>query len=194
MVENAADGQQSQPEEFADVLRGRRSINLFEPEPVGTEVLVEAIEVARWAPNHRRTEPWRFYVVGEQGKKAIAECTAGFDAETKGEKVGAARLQRLLAIPAYFVVTSRRSDDALVDRENYAATCCAVQNLMLHLWQRGVGVKWTTGTITREQRFYDVVGIDSSAESVVGFFWYGRAKLVPEQSRKAVDEIIVELS
>jgi nitroreductase len=180
-------------EELADVLRGRRSINLFEPDPVGIEVLMEAIEVARWAPNHRLTEPWRFYVIGEKTKRAIAESAADFEAETKGERVGAARLKRLAAIPAYFVVTARRGDDPLLDREDYAATCCAVQNLMLYLWQRGVGVKWTTGAITREQRFYDLLGIDRNAETVVGFFWYGRAKVVPEQSRKDVAEIVVKL-
>lgn len=193
MAENPADAREIDPDKFAEALRSRRSINLFEPAPIGTEVLLDAIEVARWAPNHRLTEPWRFYVVGEKTRQAIAECAAGFEAEAKGDKVGAARLKRLLGIPGYFVVTSRRSEDELLDRENYAATCCAVQNLMLYMWQRGIGVKWTTGAITREQRFYDVLGIDSETETVVGFFWYGRAKIVPQQSRKEVAEITVEL-
>ena len=55
-------------DELTALLRGRRSIDLFEPEPIGSGVLHEAIEVARWAPNHRLTEPWRFYVVGEVNK------------------------------------------------------------------------------------------------------------------------------
>jgi nitroreductase len=193
MPDSAAAELRLRAEELAEVLRGRRSINLFEPESVEVDVLMDAIEVARWAPNHRLTEPWRFYVIGEKTKQAIARTAADFEAETKGERVGAARLQRLSAIPAYFVVTARRSDDPLLDREDYAATCCAIQNLMLYMWQRGVGVKWTTGAITREQRFYDLLGIDRHAETVVGFFWYGRAKVVPEQSRKDVSDIVVAL-
>jgi len=180
---------------LAETLRGRRSINLFEPEPVGTGVLMEAIELARWAPNHRLSEPWRFYVIGEKTKHAIDQCAADFEAETKGARVGAARLQRLRAVPAYFVLTSALSgDDPLREIEDYAATCCAAQNLMLYLWQRGVGAKWTTGAITRERRFYDLLGIDPALESIVGFFWYGKAKVVPEQSRKPVEEIVVNLS
>jgi hypothetical protein len=62
---------------------------------------------------------------------------------------------------------------------------------MLYLWGCGIGVKWTTGAFTREQRFYDLVGIDASAEKVVGFFWYGRPKVVPEQKRQEVEEIVV---
>ena len=53
-------------ESVAELLRNRRSINLFEPEPVGTDVLLDAIDVARWAPNHRLTQPWRFYLLGPE--------------------------------------------------------------------------------------------------------------------------------
>jgi nitroreductase len=177
---------------IADVLRGRRSIDLFEPEPVRTDLLVEAIEVARWAPNHRLTEPWRFYVVGRATADAIVDLAAELDAAAKGEKAGAARRARLAAIPAFFVLTTRRSGDALLEREDYAACCCAAQNLMLYLWEHGVGVKWTTGGITRHPRFYELLGIDAAKEAVVGFFWYGRPKVVPTQKRRAVTEIVTE--
>lgn len=175
------------------LIRARRSINLFMPEPVPLTELEAAIDVARWAPNHRLTEPWKFYVVGPRMKEAIARCAADFEAESKGERAGEARYKRLIDVPGYFVVTSRIGNDELTDREDYAATCCAVQNLCLYLWQRGIGTKWTTGAITREPRFYELLGIDAARETVVGFFWYGRAKVVPEQQRKAVAESIVYL-
>jgi len=179
---------------LARLIRGRRSINLFEPEPVGTERLLEAIELARWAPNHRLTEPWRFYLLGEATAEAAARSAADLDAETKGSRAGEARYARLKAIPGNFVVTTRRSDDELTDRENYAACCCAVQNLMLYLWQHGIGVKWTTGAITREPRFYELLGIDSGVERIVGLFWYGRPKVVPQpQPRRDVGEIAIEM-
>ena len=177
----------------AELIRGRRTVNLFEPELVDRRVLADAIELARWAPNHRLTEPWRFYLIGPETLDAVTECWAGYEAEVKGEAAGEARRKRLAAIPGHFVVTSARHEDEVVDRENYAACCCAVQNLMLYLWQRGVGVKWTTGAITRESRFYHVLGIDEQADRIVGYFWYGRARLVGEQKRRAVDEIVVEL-
>lgn len=182
------------PAELARLIRNRRTINLYEPEPVGTDLLLEAIELARWAPNHRLTEPWRFYLLGEATADAAARCAADIDAATKGERAGEARYARLKAIPGNFVVTSRRSDDELTDRENYAACCCAVQSLMLYLWQHGVGVKWTTGAVTREPKFYELLGIDTGVERVVGLFWYGRPKVVPQpQPRQDVGEIVVEM-
>ena len=179
-------------DDFAAVLRARRSIDLFEPEPIGSPVLLDAIEVARWAPNHRLTEPWHFYLVGEMTRDAVIELAAELDAAAKGERAGEARRARLKGVPGFFALTSRRSDDALTDRENYAACCCAAQNLMLYLWRRGVGVKWTTGGMTRQQAFYDLLGIDASKEVVVGFFWYGVPKVVPAQERKSVAEIVTE--
>ena len=180
------------PDEMADAIRARRSINLFEPEPVGTESLLTGIELARWAPNHKLTEPWRFYLVGPKTREAIIDCAADYERQIKGERAAEARRARFAAVPGYFVLTSKRSDDSLVDRENYAACCCAVENLMLYLWQCGIGVKWSTGAITRQPRFYDVIGIDAETEAVVGMFWYGRPKVVPTQKRLPVEEIAVE--
>jgi len=180
--------------DFADVLRERRSIDLFAPGAVDTELLREAIEVARWAPNHRLTEPWRFYLLGRSTMRAVVDLAVELEVAAKGERAGAARRTRLEGIPGTFVLTSRRSEDALVDRENYAACCCATQNLMLYLWRRGIGVKWTTGGITRHARFYELLGVDSTIESVVGFFWYGVPKVVPTQQRRPVTEIVTELA
>lgn len=179
-------------DKLAELMRARRSIDLFAPEPAGSAVLLDAIEVARWAPNHRLTEPWRFYLIGNATRDAIIELAATLDAAAKGERAGEARRARLKAVPGFFALTSRHSEDALVDREDYAACCCAAQNLMLYLWDRGVGVKWTTGGITRHQKFYDLLGIDTSKEVVVGFFWYGIPKVVPTQKRKSVAEIVTE--
>jgi hypothetical protein len=64
---------------------------------------------------------------------------------------------------------------------------------MLYLWLKGIGVKWTTGGITRQQRFHDVLGIDPAKQSVVGLFWYGVPKVVPTQQRRPVEDIVTEL-
>jgi nitroreductase len=180
-------------EEFASVLRGRRSIDLFTPDPVAADTVLAAIEVARWAPNHRLTEPWRFYLLGRAAMRAFVDLAVELEVAAKGERAGPIRRARLEAVPGMLVLTSARSDDALLDRENYAACCCAAQNLMLYLWRQGIGVKWTTGGVTRQQRFYELLGIDSQRESLVGLFWYGVPKVIPTQKRRPVEEIVTEL-
>ena len=60
--------------------------------------------------------------------------------------------------------------------------------------KRGIGVKWTTGGITRQPRLYETLGIDPAAEMIVGYFWYGRPALVGPQQRRGVGEIVVPLA
>ncbi|HET7608059.1 MAG TPA: nitroreductase family protein, partial [Gammaproteobacteria bacterium] len=117
----------AQAEDFASVLRERRSIDLFAPDAVGVDTLFAAIEVARWAPNHRLTEPWRFYLLGPATRRAVVDLAVELEVAKKGERAGPVRRARLESVPGMFVLTSARSDDALLDRENYAACCCAAQ-------------------------------------------------------------------
>jgi nitroreductase len=156
--------------------------------------VLEAIEVARWAPNHRLTEPWRFYLLGPATLRPVIDLAVELEVAKKGERAGPIRRARLEAIPGMFVLTSPCRDDMLQEREDYAACSCAAQNLMLYLWRKGIGVKWTTGGITRHSRFYELLGVDSSKEFVVGLFWYGLPRVVPTQKRKPVEEIVTQLS
>ena len=89
----------ARPAEIDALLRGRRTINLYEPTPIGEEPLLAAIELARWAPNHRLTEPWTFYVISPETKERLARCAADMDAAAKGERVGQARYERMMAVP-----------------------------------------------------------------------------------------------
>ena len=47
-------------------IRTRRNIKEFKNTEVAGDLLKLILEAATWAPNHRRTEPWRFVVIGEE--------------------------------------------------------------------------------------------------------------------------------
>lgn len=178
---------------IADVIRDRRTINFFKPGIPPREIVLQGIELARWAPNHHLTEPWRFYLLSDSIKEQIVDLNARMVAEDRGEDAGRAKRERWSRIPGWLVVTCVRSDDDLRQKEDYAACCCAVHNLALYLWSRGVGMKWTTGAVTRSEDFYDLVWIDPVVEEVVGMFWYGYPDEVPVSVRKPVSEVLVEL-
>jgi nitroreductase len=178
------------PDAVARLIRSRRTVHLFEPEPVPEAVVLRALDLARWAPNHRLTEPWRFVLLGPETARAVADLNAALVAEQRGAEAGEAKRARWRAIPGWLVVTCRRSEDPVREREDYAACCCAVQNLQLYLWSEGVGVKWTTGPVTRTARFYDLLGLDAGRERVVGLLWYGLPAAVPEVSRRPLDEVL----
>ncbi len=179
--------------EFAEVLQGRRTIELFLHTHVPEALVRDAIEAAIWAPNHHVTEPWHFYLLGRQSIAACLELVRDLTAAKKGPEAGAFKAQRWAEKPGWLVVTCARSDDERRQREDYAACAAAVQNLMLFLWKAGIGTKWTTGDITRDPRFFDILGVDPAAELVVGLVWYGYPKLTPTQSRKPLDDVLIKL-
>src|SRR5881397_2337578 len=51
--------------ELEQAIRSRRTVKAFGREPVERETLEELLELARWAPNHNLTNPWRFRVLGQ---------------------------------------------------------------------------------------------------------------------------------
>lgn len=181
-------------EDTSTLLHGRRTIHDFLPEPVPEHLIHRAVELARWAPNHYRTEPWRFYVLGEEARGRIATLNADLVRAKQGERAAEVKLKRWLAVPGWLLLTCARSDDPVREREDYAACCCAAQNLMLYLWAEGIGVKWTTGEVSRRAEFYAALGLAGEREFVVGLFWYGRPAAVVEQQRGAVETVLSHIA
>ena len=179
--------------EFARVLRGRRTIDQFIQTAVPKELVLDAIELATWAPNHYVSEPWRFILPGEETIKRIVDLNATIVAEKKSPEHGEHKRRQWSEKPGWLIVTSPYNDDEVREREDYAACSAAVQNFMLYLWKAGVGTKWTSGPITRDKRFFEIIGVDRYAEFVVGMIWYGYPKITPAQSRKGLHEVLQEL-
>jgi len=175
------------------LLRARRTVHEFQQEPVPRALLHEALDAARWAPNHHRTEPWRVYLLGIEAQQAIATLNAENVRAARGDRAAEVKLARWSEMPGWLVMTAPHNDDRLRQQEDYAACCCAAQNFMLSFWSRGVGVKWTTGAVVRQPEFADIVGFSATDEYVVGLFWYGWPARVGDQHRAAVDTFVVEV-
>jgi nitroreductase len=175
---------------LADVIRSRRTVDNFQPQLPPRESILRAIELARWAPNHKHTQPWRFHLLGPETAREIVRMNTEIVRAQKGDAAAEAKQQRWSAVPGWLAVTCDVSDDRIRAEEDYAACCCAVQNLALALWAEGVGVKWSTGEVTRMPEFARLLGFEPGERRIVGLFWYGYPTSVPESRRKPVDEII----
>ena len=174
-------------------IKARRTTKLFLKQKVDSQLVMDAIDVARWAPNHHLTEPWHFYLLGPEKVAASAKLIGDLVRETKhDEELAAFKESAARSMPGWLLVTCKRSEDELLQQEDYASCCCAIQNLTLYLSEAGVACKWTTGLVTRDKRFFDLMDIDFEDEMVVGLLWYGYPKILPQQSRKSVDEIVTK--
>ena len=160
----------------------RRTINNFEPTlpPNYETALQKAIEAGIYAPNHKRTEPWRFYLLGPEAISKVCQLNADIISASKGFEAGQKKYKRWMDIPGWLVVTCTISEEDMNNptsaaREDYAACCCAVQNICLSLKAQGIGTKWTTGAVNFDERFANAVGFDYGREYTVGTVWFGKA-------------------
>jgi nitroreductase len=127
-----------------DIIRARRTSMLVDKErPVPNELIEELCELASWAPNHKRTWPWRFTAITGPAQlrfgDTVAEAMATFGDEPA--KVDKART-KYARTPAVVVVGSTAGDSELRAAENRDATAAAIQNFMLAATARGLATYW----------------------------------------------------
>jgi len=181
-----------------EAIRSRRSIFKFKPEPVPKDVLERIYEAGIWAPNHRLTEPWRFVVLGETTKEVLAQryseiqeakAAAGASAEAR-EALKKAGYAKFMSKPTIVAVVCLQDGDDIKKREDYAAVCCAMQNVALAGWAEGVGMQWSTGPITLEENTFKLLGVDYEKEYIIGFFYTGYPDEVLVPRRKPLSEVL----
>ena len=185
-----------------DAILSRRTIKEFKTEAVPDAILEQALSAGLWAQNHRMTQPWRFLVLGPATHQALAE--AGANAQIQGmradtdaatrDQIWRGAVQKLMSKPRLVVVTMVLSSDAFQRSEDYAATCCAIQNIQLAAWGEGLGMQWGTGKQTQQPETYTQLGIDPTTEEIVGFLYFGYPALVPPPApRKPLAEVMRQL-
>jgi nitroreductase len=161
-------------------IRSRRTHKAFGPEPVQPTVLDELFELARWAPNHNLTNPWRFRVLGPRTRerlKAVAEAA----------KPGAAA--KLDRAPTLIAATVRLTGDATQDREDVLAGAVAAYIVLIAAHARGLAGYWRTVSVLDEPAGRDVLGLGAD-ETPLGLLHLGpprQEQRTPE--RAAVHDI-----
>jgi nitroreductase len=178
---------------FDEVLRSRRTVGVYQPGCPPREMIFAALDLAVWAPNHRKTEPWRFTLLGPNAVREIVALNSELVAAKKGPELAEKKRRQWSAVPGWLLATCIKSANLEEHEEDYAACCCAVQNLMLALWSRGIGSKWSTGSVTQHPRFAEIAKFDAATERIVGLIWYGYPDILPEQSRRPVADVLREV-
>ena len=161
-----------------EALRNRCSITAVTPDIPPREVIERLIGAAIWAPNHHLTEPWRFHVLVGAARAAMGEAVARWletvrdadDPKQRGE-ISAAR-KNLNRAPVIIVVSQLGSDDPVQDLEDYAACCCATQNLCLAAHAEGLATKWRTGSMATYPAAKQHLGLDKK-DRIVAFVYVG---------------------
>jgi nitroreductase len=158
------------------IIEQRRSIvpKEYSGAPIPDEVLNEIMSSADFAPNHKRTKPWRFKTFRGAAKTVFGEVLA---AAYKDNTAPALFLEK-----KYIDITDKiaKSDTVLVivvnfsgllpEWEEVAATAMAVQNMYLTCTAHKVGCYWSTPEM--KDHISEFLGLEEN-QKCYGLFYMG---------------------
>ncbi len=165
--------------ELAAIVRGRRSVRSFRPEPVPREVIEQAIAAAGWAPSPHGRQPWRFVVIESAERRyALAEAMASswrtqLELDGQPPEVVQIRLdksrQRLHEAPVLIVPCLYLADlDVYPDADRQEAERimaiqslgAAIQNLLLTVFAAGLDAGWMCAPLFCPDLVRDHLGLE----------------------------------
>jgi nitroreductase len=149
--------------ELDEAIRGRRTHKAYAREPVDKETLEHLFELARWAPNHHLTNPWRFRVLGPETLERLKR-SAGPEAAGKLDRA-----------PTLVCASVKLTGDAIQDEEDLCAAACAVYIVLLAAHSRGLAGYWRTPGVLRTDGGRAAVGMEPD-ELFVALIHLGRAR------------------
>ncbi len=167
-----------------EAIKRRRSIKRFTATPVTRSQIEQLIEAGSWAPNHRMTQPWRFYVLGPQARRAYGEALGVRKARKVEDPDAAVQVREKVAseheaLPAMLAVAMVQDENPEVREEDYAATMMAIQNLCLAAEALGLGAHIKSGAVMQDPAARAAVGVKDD-ERIVATIHIGVPESVPE--------------
>ncbi|WP_102346346.1 nitroreductase family protein [Bacillus sp. Marseille-P3661] len=174
-----------------DAIKTRRSIGKVKEDPVPKELIEKILETGTFAPNHHRTNPWRFYVLTGQGRERLGDVLAevGMSQLSQDELVNnQAKIDRLkknpLRAPVIIAVGVEPSDKTnVIIQEEFAAVHSCVQNMLLAAHSLGLGAVWRTGAQCYHPMVRDFFKLSDKGE-IVAFIYIGYPDKEPPTANK----------
>jgi nitroreductase len=167
---------------LSEVVRTRRTTKAFGSEPLDRATLEELLDLARWAPNHHLTNPWRFRVLGPQALARLKDA-AGPEAGAKLD-----RAPTLVAVSA--LQHGEGAGGAIQDEEDLLATGCAAYLVLLGAQERGLAGYWRTPAVLRSAEGRAALGIPDD-ERPIGLLHLGpRRQDQPAPERAPLADVL----
>jgi nitroreductase len=165
------------------VVARRTSLRVDPEREVPEELVDRLLRLAVWAPNHKKTFPWRFAVVRGDGRRRLGDLVAAFEerAGAPAERVAKARGKYARA-PVVVLVGAADQADPVRRVEDRDAVAAGVQNLLLGATAVGLASHWATGEWMHDDAVKAFAGLTAGDEliALVYLGWpVGDVPLVP---------------
>lgn len=164
-------------DEFSKLVRSRRtSMIVDQTREVPLDLIAELCGLATWAPNHKKTWPWRFAVFTGAGRAHLGDTMADEMVRADfGDDVKRAKTRtKYLRTPATIVVGCTPDVNEMLHAENRDAVAAGIQNALLGATTLGLASFWSTPALTQPKSVLDLCGFDPD-DRLVGIIYLGWA-------------------
>ena len=178
---DARDQDGSEAAVLAEVIRSRRTSMVCDRErDVPAEVIERLCELATWAPNHKRTWPWRFAAFSGDGRLRLGEacCQDLIDSGSTDDGKLAKVATKYARTPSVLVVGCAADDHPTFHDENRDAVAAGIQNLLLGATAEGLASFWSTAPVLDGPHTLDLCGFEPGVR-IIGIIYLGWAESVP---------------
>lgn len=166
------------------VIANRKSIYPYQYEAgakVADEIIWQVLENANHAPNHKKTEPWRFTVFTGAGLQKFADLQVQL-VQKHNPAINEIKIKKLSEYPLMashiIAIGMKRSPGRLPEVEEILAVGCAIENMFLTTTAYGLGSYLSTGGITYIDEAKSHFNL-SEDDKLIGFFYIGIKKDLP---------------
>jgi nitroreductase len=175
--------------DLADLIRRRRTSMLVDKErAVPGEMIRDLCDLAQWAPNHKRTWPWRFAVADGTARARLGNAIADAMEATGDapEKVDKTRT-KYLRTPTIVVVGSAPGDTQQRTEENRDSVAAGIEIMLLAATAQGLASYWSSCPKGANDTVVDLCGFEPGTH-ISGLIYLGWAtSTIEPPSRPAPD-------
>ncbi len=176
-------------QQLTALIRLRRSTfpDQYSAEDIPNDLLLSILDTARWAPNHKKTEPWRFIVFRGAAKKQLSNfLIEHYKSTTPSDlhdplKIKKAGEKPLRASAVIAICVHHSPPTVLPAWEEIAAVSCAVQNLWLACACLGIGAYWSTPKAIEDFPKWQKL---PENQECIGLFYMGWSQVVSQHATR----------
>lgn len=182
-------------DDLAELIRSRRtSLAVQREREVPIDVVLRLCELAQWAPNHKRTWPWRFALFTGDGRLRLGEA---FVADMIDRNFGddGKRLKtttKYTRAPAVLVVGAAADANLSRHEENRDAVAAGIQNVLLGATALGLASYWGTAPLIDSPRVLSLCGFEPDVRIINVLYLGWAAAPVEVPQRPAVNLMVVD--
>ena len=163
-----------------EIIQRRRSIGKVTNQSPTREQIEHILHAATHAPNHRKVEPWRFFVLAGQARRELGEILVSSllvrledTMSDKAQAILAKERNKPLRAPVIIAVVALHATQSnVLDIENIEATAAATENMLLTIEEMGLAAQWRTGDAAYDPYVKQWLGL-AEEDTIVAFLYIG---------------------